>query len=99
LFPIANHCVTSQRDCAQLIKFLEDENNPEVNDPHIRLLVNLCHCMMHVHSGFPELYGPLLQALQVFLCSFTRSNLTTAVRFKRNEALLDGSHDTNPLLF
>ncbi|CAK8683648.1 unnamed protein product [Clavelina lepadiformis] len=50
----------------QIISQLQEENNPEVNNIYRRQICNVCHCMMYKHTGFPELYGPLLNILKPF---------------------------------
>ena len=44
---------------------MEKEEQTEENKSYLLQLANLCHCMMFLHSGFPELYGPVLESLKV----------------------------------
>ena len=44
---------------------IENENRAEENRSFLVQLSNVSHCMMYLHSGFPELYGPLLECLKV----------------------------------
>nr|XP_002124170.1 ubiquitin carboxyl-terminal hydrolase 38-like [Ciona intestinalis] len=61
LSPDAFHIVVSQ--IPKLLQFLEGENKPQENETYIKQLANLCYCMMHLHSGFPDLYDPLIHAI------------------------------------
>ena len=45
---------------------IESENIADVNQPFLEQLSNICHCMMYLHTGFPELYSPILEVIKVW---------------------------------
>ena len=49
----------------QMFSSIETEPESESNKSCLLQLSNLCHCMMFLHSGFPELYGPILESIKV----------------------------------
>nr|CAB3267558.1 ubiquitin carboxyl-terminal hydrolase 38-like [Phallusia mammillata] len=53
-------------DIPQMIASIEKENKADVNEIHLKTLANLCYCQMYLHTGFPELYTSLLQAIKRF---------------------------------
>ena len=48
----------------ELVKNLKKENSPS-SQLMLQTLAELLHCLMYLHTGFPELYSPLLDVLQV----------------------------------
>lgn len=53
-----------------LVQTLKKENSGS-SQTNLQTLAELMHCLMYQHTGFPELYGPVVDCLQVF---FWKSN-------------------------
>lgn len=49
---------------------LKKENSGS-SQTNLQTLAELMHCLMYQHTGFPELYGPVVDCLQVL---FWKSN-------------------------
>ena len=47
-----------------LVQNLKKENSVS-SQSTLQTLAELMHCLMYQHTGFPELYGPILDCLQV----------------------------------
>jgi len=47
-----------------LVQNLKKENSVS-SQATLQMLAELMHCLMYQHTGFPELYGPILDILQV----------------------------------
>lgn len=53
-----------------LVQTLKKENSGS-SQTNLQTLAELMHCLMYQHTGFPELYGPVVDCLQVL---FWKSN-------------------------
>ncbi|XP_041356896.1 ubiquitin carboxyl-terminal hydrolase 35-like isoform X2 [Gigantopelta aegis] len=52
------------RDVPDLIKLLKEDT--EDSKHHLEKFVELLHCLMQLHTGFPDLYDPVFEAIKEF---------------------------------